>query len=203
MIITIDKLQKIFPATKKEQLEKFVAPLNNAFDKHKISNPMGIRVFIAQVGHESAGFNSMSENLNYSEQGLLKIFKKYFNATTAKQYARKPEAIANKVYANRMGNGNEASGDGWKYRGAGLIQLTGKFNHSEFAKSIGMELDKASEYARTPEGAVESAIWFFYQNNLWPLANVGGVTATTKKINGGTIGLEDRINLFNKAKILG
>ena len=195
-------MAKVFPATDKTVLKTFTDALNKGFDKYKISNPMGIRVFVAQIAHESGNFKYMSENLNYSDTGLLKTFKKYFNAAQAKEYARKPEKIANRVYANRMGNGDEKSGDGFKYRGGGLIQLTGKNNYTAFAKFIGMPLDKAVEYVRTPEGAVESAIWFFFENSLWSMANTGQVTNTTKRINGGTNGLEDRIAIFNRAKVL-
>lgn len=143
--------------------------------------------FFGQCHHESGGFRLFEENLNYSAGGLLKIFPKYFNQGTATAYARQPVRIANKVYANRMGNGDEDSGDGWRYRGRGAIQLTGRNNYTLFGKDPD---SVATEFA------FESAFFFFDQNKLWTIANTisdASILALTKKINGGTHGLDDRV----------
>lgn len=159
-------------------------------------SPVRAAHFFAQTAHESGNFKAFSENLNYSADGLLKIFGKYFNATTAAEYARKPEKIANRVYANRMGNGTEESGDGWKYRGRGALQLTGKDNYKAFADYL-----KKPEIMENPdlvanEYAFESAMFFFEKNKLWAICDKGVNDATilelTKRINGGTHGLDDR-----------
>lgn len=200
MTITLEQLRKIFPRTKYDTLAQYVDPLNKTFAKFGIDTPLAIRAFLAQVGHESAGFSVIIENLNYSESGLLKTFGKYFTKATAKKYARNPEMIANRVYANRMGNGPESSGDGWKFRGKGVIQITGKDNHAAFAAYMNMPLNKATEYLLTVEGAVLSAGWFMYQNRLIDLLKVGSVTKVTKRVNGGTNGLADRLDIFNRSR---
>jgi putative chitinase len=155
--------------------------------------PVQAAHFFAQTAHESGNFKAFSENLNYSAEGLLRIFSKYFDVATAKQYARQPEKIANRVYANRMGNGDEASGDGFKYKGRGALQLTGKSNYNDFAKWLGKTIDPndvADEYA------FESAKYFFDKNKLWGICDKGvddaTILALTKRINGGTHGLDDR-----------
>ena len=154
--------------------------------------PNRIAGFLAQTSHESGKYKFLSENLNYSDKGLLKTFPKYFNESNVMEYARKPEAIANRVYANRMGNGDEASGDGWKYCGRGLIQLTGKNNYQAFADSISMDIDELAGYLVSYEGAVNSALWFWNKNNLNTTADAGDLLMMTKKINGGTHGLAER-----------
>ena len=148
---------------------------------------------MAQCGHESADFTVLEENLNYGAKGLLGLFKKYFpSEDLAKQYERKPEKIANRIYASRMGNGDEASGEGYAHRGRGAIQLTGKLNYQAFANSIGLSLEDAITYCGTMDGAIESACWFWTKNKLNAIADKKDVLLMTKKINGGTIGLEDR-----------
>ena len=152
--------------------------------------------FFAQTAHESGGFKVFSENLNYSAQGLQGIFGKYFPGNLEESYARKPEKIANRVYASRMGNGDEASGDGWKFRGRGALQTTGKDNYSQFAKHLGKpEIMENSDLVAT-EYAFESAIFFFDKNKLWDICDKGvtkdTILALTKRINGGTHGLADR-----------
>jgi putative chitinase len=143
---------------------------------------------------------TLQENLNYSSSGLMKTFKKYFpDETVASQYAKQPEKIANRVYANRMGNGNEASGDGYKYRGRGLIQLTGKDNYTRFAESIETPVEEIPEFLGTFEGAVQSACWFWETNNLNQFADSGDMLTLTKRINGGYIGLEDRVKHYEHA----
>ena len=156
-------------------------------------NKNRISGFIAQVAHESGGFNAVKENLNYSAAGLQSVFKKYFpTAELAAQYERKPEMIANLVYASRMGNGDAASGDGFKFRGRGLIQLTGKDNYTKFAASVNKTIDETIVYLETPEGAVASACWFWSVNKLNDICDKDDFVGLTKKINGGIIGLEDR-----------
>ena len=167
--------------------------LNEVLPKYEITSPQRVAAFLAQCGHESLDFTVLQENLNYGAKGLLGLFKKYFpNEALAKQYERKPEKIANKIYANRMGNGSEESGDGWAHRGRGAIQLTGKLNYQAFANSIGLTLEDAITYCATMDGAIESACWFWQKNKLNVIADKKDVLAMTKKINGGTIGLEDR-----------
>jgi len=156
-------------------------------------NPRRVAGFLAQIAHESGGFNFVAENLNYSAKGLMTIFKKYFpTEELANQYARKPEKIANKVYANRMKNGPESSGDGWKFRGRGLIQLTGRDNYTRFAAALDLDIDSTIAYLETPNGAVASAGWFWDNNKLNQFCDKDDFVTLTKRINGGTIGLADR-----------
>lgn len=157
--------------------------------------------FFGQCSHETGNFTVFSENLNYSAEGLLKIFGKYFNPTTANQYARKPEAIANRVYANRMGNGAESSGDGWKFRGRGAIQLTGKSNYLSFATSINKPEIMNNPDLVSSEYSFESAKFFFDNKKIWIQAksvDVYTITAVTKLVNGGINGLPDRIEKTQK-----
>ena len=168
-----------------------------ARDYFKLTNNQAAH-FFGQCAHESGGFKSFTENLNYSAQGLQGTFKKYFpNASVAAQYARKPEKIANKVYGNRMGNGPESSGDGWRYRGRGPIQLTGKDNYTAFAKDIGRPDVLTNPDIVCGELAFESALWFFRKNGLLAIADKGVtdavITQITKRVNGGTHGLDDRL----------
>jgi putative chitinase len=168
--------------------------------EYEINTPQRLAAFIAQCAHESGGFKFLKENLNYKAASLRKVFPKYFpDDAIAAAYANKPEKIANRVYANRMGNGPEESGDGWKFCGRGLIQLTGKDNYTFFAASLDIPLDEASEYLETFEGAVQSACFFWESNNLNQWADKGDILTLTKRINGGTIGLEDRIKHYNHA----
>ncbi len=157
--------------------------------------------FLGQIHHETAGFKYSVENLNYSEQGLLNTFGKYFNRETAKLYARNPEMIANRVYANRMGNGNEASGDGYKYRGRGSLQLTGYNNYEIFANKMRNLRILSNPDLVAKEYYFESALFFFNENRLWHLCEKvdnESIISVTKRINGGTNGLQDRIHLTNK-----
>lgn len=166
----------------------------------KLSNEQAAH-FFGQCSHESAGFSIFVENLNYSAQGLLKIFPKYFNTTTANEYARNPAKIANKVYANRMGNGNEASGDGWKHRGRGAIQLTGTENYTKFTNSINHPELMANPDPIATLYAFESAKWYFDSRNIWARCTAvddATITVVTKLVNGGTIGLADRKALTKK-----
>lgn len=199
-MITIDLLRKICPKTRVSVLQPYVEPLNEVLEHYEINTPKRIAAFLAQIAHESGGFTATRENLNYSAKGLMTTFKKYFpTEALAKQYERQPEKIANRVYASRMGNGDEASGDGFKYRGRGLIQLTGKHNYTRFAKDLDMTLDECIAYLETPEGAVSSAGWFFDQNKLNAISDRGDIKLLTRRINGGFIGLADRIHHYELA----
>lgn len=149
--------------------------------------------FYGQLAHESGNFNYISENLNYSKKALLSVFGKYFDSGMAEEYERQPEKIANRVYANRMGNGPEESGDGWKYRGGGLIQITGKNNYEKLASDLDVDFDDITQYVRTPEGAIKSAVWFWETNGLGKLVNGYNIHKITRRINGGYHGLDDRI----------
>jgi len=199
-MITVDLLQKLCPNTKHDTLAKFVDALNTECANYSINIPQRMAGFLAQVAHESGDFNFVKENLNYSADGLQKIFHNYFpDADTANAYARNPQKIANKVYASRMGNGDEASGDGYKFCGRGLIQLTGKDNYSKFAASLGKSLDDTVAFLETTEGAVASAAWFWNTHGLNDIADKGDIVTMTKRINGGTIGLDDRTAKYNAA----
>jgi putative chitinase len=193
-----------------EQLRRLLPGNNNVGDWHfnmiqflpmyDITTNKRIAAFIAQCGHESASFRVLRENLNYRWESLRRVFPKYFPTDElARQYERKPEMIANRVYANRMGNGPESSGDGWKYAGKGLIQLTGKNNYTAFANAIGMSLDEIPEYLVSYEGAIESACWFWKTNRLNRFVDADNFLGLTRAINGGTHGLEDRTNRYNLA----
>jgi putative chitinase len=167
-----------------------------------ITNTLRLAHFLAQCGHESGGFRAVQENLNYGAKGLLTIFKKYFKTIEkAKAYERKPEKIANLVYGNRMGNGSEASGDGWKHRGRGYIQLTGKDNYEAFDATVPEDIMANPDLVAT-KYALASAGFFFKKNNLWSICDRGSspdvVTSVTKRVNGGTIGLADRQKHFKE-----
>jgi putative chitinase len=191
----IDKLNGKLPQVVLNEL-----PL--VMEKFGISNPNRLAHFLSQVAHESGNFKFVNENLNYSAKGLLGVFKKYFpTEALALAYERKPEKIANKVYASRMGNGDEASGDGYKFRGRGYIQLTGKDNYKAFSDFIGEDCVANPDLVAT-KYPLTSAAFFFHKNKLWDICDKGHthdvVTAVTKRVNGGTIGLEDRIKHFNE-----
>ena len=179
-----------------------IAQIPDAAAKFGITTPLRLAHFLAQCGHESGGFKAVSENLNYGAKGLVGTFKKYFpTEAVAKPYERKPEKIANKVYASRMGNGAEASGDGYKFRGRGYIQLTGKDNYTAFDKTVEDDILANPDLVAT-KYPLASAGFFFKSNNLWAVCDKGAdtatVTAVTKRVNGGTIGLEDRIKHFKE-----
>jgi putative chitinase len=181
-------------------LDGWYEALSSVLPKYEIDSPQRVAAFMAQCTHESGGFRRLKENLNYKAESLVKVFPKYFpSLDLAKQYAHDQEKIANRVYGGRMGNGDESSGDGSRYRGRGLIQLTGKNNYTKFAESIGMEVEMVPALLESFEGAVESACWFWKTNNLNQYADAGDILTMTKRINGGTIGLEDRIKHYNHA----
>lgn len=182
---------------------KVLDELPSVIDTFKIDSINKLTHFLAQCAHESSNFKVVEENLNYSAEGLLKIFPKYFSKDTAHIAARKPEMIANIVYSNRMGNGDKASGDGWRFKGRGYIQLTGKTNYSQFGKFIGVDLIANPELVAT-QYALTSAAWYFEVRKLWGITAEGidekTIIKLTKLINGGTHGLDDRISktkIFN------
>jgi putative chitinase len=178
-----------------------ISQIPDAAKKFNISNPLRLAHFLAQCGHESAGFKAIQENLNYSADGLKKIFPKYFPGNLAEGYARNPEKIASKVYGSRMGNGDETTKEGFKFRGRGYIQLTGKDNYTKFAKFIGEDTVGNPDLVAT-KYPLASAAFFFDSNKLWEICDKGAddatVTAVTKRVNGGTIGLADRIKHFKE-----
>ena len=197
--LTKDMLKAFAPKAKRgSELHKAMVKI---LPKYDIDTPDRIAMFLAQCGHESGGFVFMAENLNYSAKALDAVFGKYFvrGGRDAKEYARDPEKIANVVYASRMGNGDTASGDGWKFRGRGYIQLTGRDNYTRFASSIDKGLRDAVEYVETVEGALESACWFWDTNGLNRYADNQDVKGATKRINGGYNGLEDREHHYHQA----
>lgn len=195
-LITEQQFKKVFPRAD----INFAKILNSLLIHNNINTYERVSCFLAQCGHESGEFTIFSENLNYSATALLKVFGKYFNQNNVYQYARKPEKIANRVYANRMGNGPESSGDGWKYRGRGLIQLTGKNNYIRYAEDRNISLDTIIEYCETSDGIVDSAIWYWIKNNCNDYADNGDFKGLTKRINGGYNGLDHRLSLYNKLK---
>lgn len=198
MQITRNQLNSIIPGN--QHLDKWLECLNTILVEYEIDSPERVAAFLAQCAHESAGFTAIKENLNYKASSLRKVFPKYFPTDElAEQYAHNQEAIANRVYGNRMGNGDEHSGDGYAYCGRGLIQLTGHDNYKAFADSLSSSMEEIVEFLQTFEGCVQSACWFWETNDLNTLADSGDIKAMTKRINGGYIGLEDRIKHYNHA----
>jgi putative chitinase len=199
--LTLEQLKQLLP--KNPYVEHWHRALAQLLPDYDINTPQRIAAFVAQCAHESGGFTALKENLNYKAVTLRKIFPKYFpDDAIANHYASLPnkqEAIANKVYASRMGNGDESSGDGYRYCGRGLIQLTGKNNYQAFADSLEMNVEDVPEYLATFEGAAQSACWFWESNNLNQWADKGDILTLTKRINGGTIGLDDRIKHYQHA----
>ena len=192
--MNLDKLKGHIP-------DSVIKQIPEVAEKFGVNTPLRLAHFLAQTGHESGGFKITTENLNYSAKGLANIFKKYFTPESAAEYQRKPEKIANIVYANRMGNGNQASGDGYKFRGRGFIQLTGKTNYQAFDKTVEDNIEANPDLVATKYPLL-SAAWFWSKNGLNTIADQGNttevVTKITKKVNGGTIGLDDRIKHFKE-----
>lgn len=195
---TRDKLAKLFPAHK--DIAGLHAALSTELPKYGIDTVERVAGFLSQCGHESLGFTVMRENLNYRAETLLRVFPKYYKTQAdAEAHAHKPEKIANRVYGGRMGNGPEATGEGFKFRGRGFIQLTGKTNYTLFAESVNKNLDDTVNYLETTEGAIESACWFWKKNGLNELSDKKDVLGMTRRINGGTNGLDDRRAKWDKA----
>ena len=200
-LLTAEELYYINNDLYKIKCDEYIDALNKVLPENKIDTPLRVCHFLAQILHESGHLKYNAENLNYSASALQSVFKKYFpNETIANEYARKPEKIANKVYANRMGNGSEASGDGWKYRGRGLIQLTGKNNYTSCGKDLEVDLVNNPDLLLVPEYALKSACWFWNKNNLNQSADNDDINTITRKINGGINGLADRSSILKKAK---
>lgn len=198
---TLDQLKEIVP--KNQYIDDWYNALVAILPEYEIETPLRVAAFLAQCAHESGNFRFIKENLNYRWQSLRKVFPKYFpNDEIAQRYAAMPnrqEAIANRIYASRMGNGSEESGDGFRYCGRGLIQLTGKNNYTNYAMSLEIDVEEAVEHLKTFEGCVQSAAWFWDENKLNQFADKKDIITLSKRINGGTIGLEDRIKHYNHA----
>ena len=208
-VVAVVKEDVVIPSGGPLNLEKLkghipdavIAQIPETAAKFNITNNLRLAHFLSQCGHESGGFKAVSENLNYSADGLKKIFGKYFPGNLNESYARQPEKIAARVYASRMGNGDEASKEGFKFRGRGYIQLTGKANYTNFTKFIGEDCISNPDLVAT-KYPLASAAFFFDSNKLWAICDKGAddatVTAVTKRVNGGTIGLADRIKHFKE-----
>ena len=197
MEIRQDQLAQILPGN--AYIEHWTDALNKILPDYDITTPQRVAAFLAQTAHESGGYTALHENLNYTAQSLCRVWPSHFTADIADQYAHNPERIANRAYAGRMGNGDEASGDGWNFCGRGLLQVTGRVNYQAFADSVQMNIADVPAFLQTFEGAVQSACWFWENNNLNQYADSGDFVTMTKKINGGTLGLDDRQHRYLQA----
>ena len=204
MKITAEQLSHMIPSN--NEVDAWCDELNKAFEKYGINTPQRIAGFISQCAHESRDFTRLEENLNYSESALNRVFGRYFGEgkRNAAEYARNPEKIANYVYmdeyrSKRGALGNNQDGDGWRFRGKGMKQVTGRNNFTAFGKAFGKTAEEAADWAETKEGALASALWFWDTNNLNEIADTGDVVKLTKRINGGDIGLSDRQSRYNTA----
>jgi len=192
--------QQLKQMVKNPYIDHWHEALDQLLPDYDINTPLRVAHFIAQCAHESGNFLFIKENLNYRAESLMKTWPRLFpTIEIARQYEKQPEKIANRAYGNRMGNGDEASGDGWRYCGRGLIQLTGRDNYTFFAGSLDISVEEAAEYLATFEGAAQSACWYWEQNNLNRFADANDVRGLTRAINGGYLGLEDRIKHTNHA----
>jgi len=196
-ILTKEQLAQIIPGN--PYIDHWYDALSQALPDYDINTPARIASFLAQCAHESGGFLFLQENLNYKAESLVRVWPHYFNASNANEYAHNPEKIANRAYGGRMGNGPEESGDGYRFCGRGLIQLTGRSNYQAFADSIQEDINNLPDYLATFEGCVQSACWFWENNNLNQFADSGDITTMTKRINGGTLGIEDRTKRYQHA----
>ncbi len=202
-MITEANFKKVIPDVSWTHAAQYVSLFDTVLPTYGIDTPLRKAHFLAQVAHESGGFKFVVENLNYSAKALYGVFRKYFpNMDLANEYARQPEKIANKVYANRLGNGNEASGDGWRYRGRGLIQLTGKANYTAFSQAANQYFTTNPDQVATPEWALASACWFWKSNNINKYADADDIHMVTKRINGGYNGLQSRQHFLDEFKKL-
>jgi putative chitinase len=198
--ITAAQLAQVVPQLPAAQLEQYLPALNAALKEFQIDTAPRAAAFLAQTAHESAGYRRLSENLNYSAQGLRGTWPSRFDANTAAAFAHQPEKIANRAYASRLGNGDEASGDGWRYRGRGVIQITGRSNYKDCGDLLGVDLTATPELLEQPELAFRSAGLFWQRKQLNDLADQGDMVRITKAINGGTIGLDERLANYELAK---
>jgi putative chitinase len=197
-ILSKEQLAQLIPGN--PYVDYWHSAMERCLPDYDINTPQRVAAFMAQCGHESGNFKFLKENLKYRAASLTKVWPKYFpNMDIANQYAGNEEKIANRAYANRMGNGPEESGDGWRFCGRGLIQLTGRNNYQNFADSIETDINDIPHYLATFEGAVQSACWFWETNNLNKWADAGDMLNLTKRINGGTLGLDDRIKHYQHA----
>ena len=199
-VITEEVLDKLLPMNR--DIEEWCKLMNEMLPEYKITTPERVAAFIAQCSHESAQFTILEENLYYSAEALDKLFHKYFKSRDTSAYAKNPEKIANVIYANRMGNGGMKSGEGYKFRGRGVIQLTGKNNYTKFGESIGKTPDQVIRYLKTKRGALHSALWFWNMRKLNRLADKRDIREMTRKINGGYFGLTERIENYEYALTL-
>ena len=202
-MISDDQLAAIAPALAPEQRRQYVEALNAAMEEFDINTPLRLAAFLAQTAHESKNFSKREEELSYSAERLKVVWPARFpDLAKAQQYARNPEKLANFTYGNRNGNGPEASGDGWKYRGRGFIQITGRANYQACGDGLGIDLVEGPEKLLQPDLAFRSAAWFWSSHKLNPLADVGDIKKITRVINGGVVGLDERLKLYNKIKKL-
>ena len=206
-MITLEQFKQIIPSNK--EAKAWFDEAEALFAKYEINTTNRIAGFMAQCAHESNEFKSLEENLNYNEAALNRVFSRYFGAgkRNAAEYARNPEKIANYVYMDEFRSskgalGNTQAGDGWRFRGGGIKQLTGRSNYSVFAKDTGITTEEAGDYVRTKKGAFESACWFWKKNNIARFADADDIDGMSKAINGGTIGIEDRRARYKKAKAI-
>lgn len=202
MTLTAPQLQAAMPKITPENVTRFLGPINDVISKYQIDTAQRLSCFLAQLAHESVSLSRMEEGLSYSSADrLCRIFPKHFpTQESALPYVRQPEKLANKVYANRMGNGDTTSGDGYRYRGRGPMQLTGKSNYAWFARETGADAVNNPDLVKQPDVGMLSAGWFWNVRALNPLADAGDMLAITRKINGGTNGLEDRLHNWTLAK---
>lgn len=200
--MTLDQLAELYAPTLAHTCAPFVDPINAAMAKYAIATVNQRAAFLATIGVESQRLTHLSENLNYSAEALLRVWPSHFNPVLARAYEHQPVKIANRAYSGRIGNGDEASGDGWTYRGAGLIQITGKYNHGLYARACGKPVAMVGDWLRTPDGAADGAGWFWATNHLNSISAGGDIAAVTRAVNGGLNGLADRTKLFVLAKQL-
>ncbi len=191
-MLTRDLLRASMPGARTNDLDRFAGPLAGCCAEWGIDTGLRQAAFLAQLAHESGQLRALVENLNYSAEALLRVFPRHFDAGQAATYARQPQRIAARAYANRMGNGDETSGDGWRYRGRGLIQITGHDNYAACGTAIGLDLIAQPELLEQPGPAARSAAWFWHNHDLNRLADARDIEAITRRINGGLTGLEDR-----------
>ncbi|CAA7615682.1 glycoside hydrolase family 19 protein [Magnetospirillum sp. UT-4] len=191
-MLTADILRAALPAARPTDIARFTTPLTEACAEWGIDTPLRLAAFLAQIAHESGQFRGLVENLNYSAEALLRVFPRHFDATQATAYARQPGRIAARAYANRMGNGDETSGDGWRYRGRGLIQVTGHDNYAACGAALGLDLIAQPELLEQPGAAARSAGWFWHKSGLNRQADARDIETITRRINGGLTGLQDR-----------
>jgi putative chitinase len=197
MTLAVSQVSQMLPRNREPQ--EWTPILNEFLQKYNINTINRIAGFVAQTAHESLDYTILEENLNYSWQALRRTWPRHFPTDDiAKQYHRRPQAIANRAYANRMSNGSEESGDGWRFRGRGIIQLTGRQNYTNFGRSIGLTAEEVADYLTSKRGSLESACWFWNVNNINRFCDTNDIVGMTRAINGGTIGLNDRTVKYSK-----